>query len=446
MKFGVIDLVSRDSNCAANKDLSGGMGTRSHFGDGLLARIMQRAKRRSVVVPMLSAAYLVPVIRNRGHSCVYSQDIPEQSCDVFLINTSIIDYRNETAFAERLKARHPRSKVGFFGTFVSAKPELFAKHSDFLVVGEIEAVCLYDDIGREDFFSGEIRPRRTLDMDDLPSPDYGAFPYKRFSYWPALHRRPFVTLHASRGCPFACGYYCPHSVVQGSVYRSRSVDLLIQDVREMIARYGARSIQFRDPVFTLRKDRVHELCQGFHSAGVRVQWGCETRVDTLDRDLLTAMRDAGLRSINLGIEAFDERVMALSRRKAAGREHQNDMVKFCDRIGIKVTAFYIIGLPGDTPETVRRTIDYARKLNTHLAQVTISTPYPGTEYYDELARNNLLLTDDYEQYDINHLVFRHESFSPRELHRVRERFYREYYLRPSYLGMFLKCRIRDFLS
>jgi radical SAM superfamily enzyme YgiQ (UPF0313 family) len=169
-------------------------------------------------------------------------------------------------------------------------------------------------------------------------------------------------------------------------------------------------------------------------------------VDSLDRDLLTAMRSAGLRSINLGIEAFDDRVMELSKRKAVDREHQNDIVAFCDRIGIKVTAFYMIGLPGDTPATVRRTMDYARKLNTHLAQMTISTPYPGTGYYDEMAEKNLLLTDDFQQYDINHLVFRHESFSPRELHRLKERFYREYYLRPSYLGMFLKCRIRDFLS
>ncbi len=446
MRIGFVDLPAAEGGAAANKDLSGGMGTRSVFGYSPFSKLFQLFKERSVCVPVLSFAYLVPIVRQLGLECRYFTGIPDEECDVFLINSSIVDYRNELRAGERIMRQYPSARVGFFGTFASVRPKLFLDHSHFTVCGSVEALFLYDRPREERFFEGILRPSRELDIEDLSTPDYSLFDYRRFGYRPALVRKPFLTLLASRGCPCPCSYYCPYTIMQGSRYNPRSVTRLVEDVAEMTGRYGARSIQFRDPIFTLDRKRVELLCDRFREEGFDLHWGCETRPDSLDRDLLDRMHDAGLRNINLGIESSDAGIMRRNRRVAPERDHQEEMVRYCDSIGVKVTAFYIIGLQGDDRESVLETFRYARKLNTHLAQVTISTPYPGTEYFDDLESRGLLLTDDYEKYDINHLVFAHPEFTPEELFSLKERFYREYYLRLSWLWKFIRCQARDILS
>jgi anaerobic magnesium-protoporphyrin IX monomethyl ester cyclase len=442
LKIAVIDLKSENPDYATNKDLSGGMGTRTVIGKNPFARIIQYLKSRAVSIPLLSAAYLIPIIGGRGHQCLYFDRLPDQECDVYLVNSSIVDYRHEIRVAKELKSRYKDSKVGFFGTFATVKPEFF-KGFDFLVSGQVESLFLYDKFDEKGFFSGTIKPSRPLALDDLPTPDFGSFDYKRFRYWPALTKTPVLTLLSSEGCPFSCSYYCPYTILQGKRYNPRSVRKLIKDIERLKKDYGVRSIQFRDPIFSFQRKRVEDFCRQLCKRKIQLEWGCETRLDFLDRDLLKMMRGSGLRTINVGIESADENVMKASRRLAIKKRHQEDMISYCKNIGIKVNAFYILGQKDDTLESMEHTFRYACKLNTHIAQFTICTPYPGTDFYEDMERKGLLLTKNYEMYDINHLVYKHPRFTARELFSIKERYFILYYFRPAYMLDFIRWRIRD---
>ena len=183
---------------------------------------------------------------------------------------------------------------------------------------------------------------------------------------------------------------------------------------------------------------MKEFCNGLLNKKIKIKFGIETRLDLLDKEILLLMFKAGLRNINVGIETVEEDIAKLNKRKLIAVNHQEEIIKFCKKIGIKISAFYIFGLQGDTEESIKKTIDYAIKLNTNIAQFTISCPYPGTQYYETLKSKNLIIEDDFEKFDSSHIVFKHENITPEQLLKLREYAFRKYYFRPSYLVNFLR--------
>ncbi len=137
-----------------------------------------------------------------------------------------------------------------------------------------------------------------------------------------------------------------------------------------------------------------------------------------------------------------------NKRKLVEDNHQENLVAYCDELGINVSAFYILALEGETWETANRTIDYAIKLNTPLVRFSVSTPYPGTGFYNELKRKGAILTDNFENYTQFQLVFKHENFNPAQVRDLLSHAVRRYYFRPSYMWRMLKwtARRRFFLK
>ena len=162
-----------------------------------------------------------------------------------------------------------------------------------------------------------------------------------------------------------------------------------------------------------------------------------------DKELLVALHKAGLRVINIGIESVREDILKKSGRLPIGIKHQEDIIDFCKKTGIKVIAFYILGLKDDTKESILETIRYAKKLNTYLAQFTISTPYPGTKFYDDMKSR--ITTKDYSLYDANHLVYRHDNLAEKEIYRLKERAFVSYYFRPMWIFEYIKWSIKELL-
>lgn len=414
-----------------NKDLAGGMGTLSSFGRSFLVQLLGFVKGRTIKLPIISFAFLQAILKEKRYEVEYFEnDFLGGEFDAVLIYGSIVDFRNELVVTQRIKNKYPKTKIGFFGAFPTVRPEIF-KAADFVIRGEAESFFLYDFQNIENL-SGIIEAKKSLDLNDLPSPDFSGFPIKEYSYFPAIKEKPFLVLQASKGCPYSCYYYCPYGMIQGQNYRFRSAEKLVKDVETLVEKYGIKGLQFRDPTFGIDKNQVRAFCHGLINRKINIEFGIETRLDLLDKEILDLMFEAGLRNINVGIETTEEDVAKMNNRKLIQINHQEEIINYCKKLGIKVSAFYIFGLQGDTEESIKKTIAYAMKLNTNVAQFTISCPYPGTRYYDELKNKNLIIENDFEKFNANNVVFKHNNLSKEQLLKLQDFAFRKYYFRPKY--------------
>ena len=439
--IALVHILNEQKKYGLNKDLNGGLGTADDLGDSFALRVLKRIRRKWVRIPIVEIAFLQAVLQEQGHRVAYFEgSLPDSEFDLVLLYGSLVDYRHENRVCRELKEKLPAAKVGFFGPFPSRFPHLFDS-GDFVLAGEPEAFFA-NQFDRVEQLQGTVAVTSFPDVDALPTPSFEGFPIAKYRYLPAVTKAPFATLQASRGCPYSCRFYCTYGEYQGPKIRQRSARRVVDDIVYLKEKFSIKAIQFRDPIFGLKKSFVRELCDELSRRKVRIHWGMETRLDLLDEENLTGMFDVGLRHINVGIETTDAAVAKASKRPLVEQGHQYRIVKFCEKIGIKVTAFYILALERDTEETIRNTVRYATRLNTHLARFSVSTPYPGTGFYDRLDGQGRISTYDFEQYTQFHLVFEHENLSPTRVRRLLEEAYVRYYCRPSYWAMFLKWRIR----
>lgn len=399
-----------------NKDLNGGFGTRDDFGDSFFSKMLMRIKAKGVRLPVISFAFLQSILKGKGFEVSYTenfQPIISQSPDVILIYGTIVDYPNELRVFHELKRQYPQARVGFFGPFPAQLPHLF-KAADFVIKGEAEAFFMneYQSVAQ---LQGIISVKFLTDMDALPKPDFTNFPISSYSYSPVLLQRPFVTLQTSKGCPYSCRFYCVYGKQQGAVIRQRTAEKIADDMLWVQQQYGVKGVQFRDPVFGLKKGYIQEFVEALKQKNVKMVWGIETRLDLITISDLDAMYEVGLRNINVGIETPDIEIAQRNRRLLVNTLHQEEIVAYCKKKGINITAFYIFGLEGDTVESVEETIRYAKKLNTSTARFSVATPYPGTGFYDLLENENRIQTQNFSRYNQFSLVFRYAHLTKKIL-------------------------------
>lgn len=447
MKIALMNVENRRAEGAMNKDLAGGMGTFSYFGNSALSKLISFAKKKAVRIPVLSFAYLQAIFLQQGHEVDYLEmgnpSRIKKNYDLVLIYGSIVDYKYENKICKKIKEKCAGARVGFFGSFPTVRPDLFK--SDFVIVGEVESYFIYEfkDVKK---LSGLVEVKRAVELNDLPTPNFDGFPVSKYSYFPAIREKPFLTIQASRGCPFSCSYYCAYGMVQGPKYRKRDASKTVEDIEELIRKYKIKGLQFRDPTFGLDKEQMIEFARLMKLKNVKIKFGIETRLDCLDRKVLKILFDVGLRNLNVGIETIHGDVAKENKRKLVEIRHQEELVEYCDKLGVKISAFYIFGLLNDTEANIKKTVDYAVKLNTNVAQFCISCPYPGTKFYEELASKNLITEKNFEKFNSMNLVFRHDNLASERLLALKEYAFRKYYFRLGYLANFIKWRIKEFLS
>ena len=262
-------------------------------------------------------------------------------------------------------------------------------------------------------------------LDEIPFPAYHLLPMEKYE----MGSTKFAAILTSRGCPLQC-VFCSSSKLCGKMWRGRSPENVLEEIKLLREEYGAREVEFLDDTFTLDRERARAICGLIREEGVDVSWSCSSRVDTIDEGLARELKGAGCHSVYLGVESGSQRSLDFL-KKGISPGQARKAVAVLKKLGLNTVSTFIIGIPGETVRAVEKTINFAKKLDPTLAQFTILTPYPGTEIYEFARRNDLLLTGDWSKYTALDPVMKLPKLTARKLKGLLRRAYMSFYCRPS---------------
>jgi len=282
------------------------------------------------------------------------------------------------------------------------------------------------------------------DMDSLPYPAYHKIPNFPDGYHPHPPKstgKKWSSIMWSRGCPFFCNY-CNRENSFGLKFRNQSPEYVVNHIKSLHSKYGIEELTFYDDVMTLNRQSTIKLMEAMmpSNLGFNLTWDAETRVDLVDQELLYSMKKAGCRMISYGIE-HGEFIHEI-KGGTATLEQAEKAVKWTHKAKIDTVGYFMIGLPKETPQTVRKTIDFAKKLDCTYAQFAITMPFPGNKLYDEAVKSGLIHLDDtWEKFvyagvgsgGIQAPVLTTNVMSAKDLEFWAKKAYREFYFRPSYI-------------
>lgn len=265
------------------------------------------------------------------------------------------------------------------------------------------------------------------DLDTLPFPARHLFNLRAGGYM-KMEGDVVASVVSSRGCPFGCSF-CSTSRLTGLRWRARSPGNVGDELEEVGERYGYRSMAFVDDNFSLDPRRVERICDEIMERGLRLKWGCMSRVDTTVKNPRTVrkMAEAGCIRVYMGIESANQAVLE-SYRKRTNIEMIKKAINILRDNGIGVIGSFILGEIRETREMVERTIKFAKELDPEVAQFSILTPLPGTELWQRVK--DKIVKHDLELFDGVHAAMRTEFLEPEELEELLAKAYREFYLRP----------------
>jgi len=251
--------------------------------------------------------------------------------------------------------------------------------------------------------NGKVRttsPRPFIeDLDSVPFPAWHLFPIERYEIFNfASCKRPGALILGSRGCPYKCTFCCLK--IMGERRRKRSPGNIADEAQWLHERFGYRQISFTDPIFPMTKKEGLAFCRELVSRGLhrKLVWITETRVDLVDLELLSAMREAGLRRIMYGFEAGSPEGLE-SIQKHASLQAARHAVEITRRAGLEIIGFFMLGVPGDSRRSIERTIAFAKELDIDFAKFTVFSPFPGTKVYEQLlAQGKIPDTEQWERF------------------------------------------------
>lgn len=240
-----------------------------------------------------------------------------------------------------------------------------------------------------------------------------------------------TTIQTNRGCPSQC-IYCLAAPVSGRQLRLRSPENIVAEMRECVEQHNIRNFFFRADTFTINKPWVLEVCAAIAGSGLDVAWVCNSRVDTLDEARLHAMKKAGCWLVSLGVEVGTEAGLK-EIRKGTTLAQARAAVRLCRQLGIKTFCFYMVGLPWDDTASIAATAAFARELDSDFAEFHIAVPFPGTDLYDIVQREQLWIPGADGTYDHAHPAIRTRYLPAETVEKLRRRALLRFYLRPQYV-------------
>lgn len=263
------------------------------------------------------------------------------------------------------------------GNHITDMPDdgIAVKTFDALIKGDGELALLkIVEEGARGFINGIP----VQNIDELPMPDYDELKLERYNMM--LNGISGIIMNSSRGCCFNCGY-CGSAKLKK--WRPHSPERVLQEMILLYEKYGKRAFYFGDDIFTFDKNRVKKICNLIiNTFGERnITWRATTRSDLLDKELCKIMHDAGCDILSLGLESGNDMVLR-AMNKGMTVAQQREAVGWCHDVGIKVKGFFILGLPKETKETLRDTINFAKSLNLEYCDVYPLTPFPSTPIWD----------------------------------------------------------------
>ena len=372
--------------------------------------------------------------------------------------SSTAGFHNDVKLAEMMKSVKPSLKIAFVGPHVSVQPEqsLMASEAiDFVTYKEFDYAVRDFAAGKplEEIpgvtFRKEGRimatppPPQITNLDALPwvTPIYKRdLDVTKYNIPFLLH--PYIALYTTRGCPALCTFCLWPQTFDDHAWRERSVADTVAEVQQAIEMFpNVREIYFDDDTFTIRKERVLALCKEFKK--LKFTWSCNTRVHP-DYETLKAMKEAGCRLFIVGFESGDPQILK-NIKKGTTVEQGRQFMKNCKKLGLIVHGDFIIGLPGETRQTIQRTIEFAKEIDPETIQVSIAHAFPGTELYNYVTANGHFREDaqmtDGKGHQLPHIEY---PGLPREsMMEAVDRFYAEYYLRPRVIWRIVKKTFFD---
>lgn len=291
----------------------------------------------------------------------------------------------------------------------------------------------------DDIFVNMPRPF-VSDLNDLPIPLHHLLPLQ--SYRMPMMKGPFTFIVTSRGCPAGCTYCIKHVSYQYSV-RVRSPEKIVEELW-VLKKLGINNIHMYADLFTVNREQVVSLCKLIIEQGLKIKWTCNSRVDFVDEEMLQLMGKAGCWFMSWGIESGNEQILSHA-RKGAKPEQARQALVWSKKAGINNWGYFIIGLPGETEQTIRQTIEFAKGLPLDIALFHIAAPYPGTPFFFEVVKENWFRPGTrWEQVDMDkETVLDYPDLPAERLMYWQRRAFREWAFRPGPIFTYLKMFLSD---
>lgn len=422
---------------------------------------------RWVTVPPQGIAILAAVLRDKGYEVSVIDSVAEkltrqevlkrildENPDVVGFSATTLVVTNAARIAKAIKDIRPDIVTLLGGAHFSAVPvETLNRFPEFDlgVVGEgeytfpelLETLMENEDLAkvkgivyRED---GEpvFTPRRDLvqDLDSLPDPAWDLLPYLPKYYQHVtvrIDRVPSGSMLISRGCLKGECTFCARDFYSSKT-RINSPRRAVDMIKRLQAEYGIKSINFEDEDLLIFRKVLKQFCQLLIDEKVDITWAVSGRVDVIKPDLLELMKAAGCWSISYGVESGDQQVLD-NMKKHVSLEQIRDALQLTRESGISPKAFFMVGSPGETLETIRKTVDFALELPLDYFQMSYFVPLPGTEIYTNWQKYGTF-DDDWEKINIWNPIFIAHGLSREILERESMRAFRKFYLRPHIVWM-----------
>jgi len=413
----------------------------------------------------LGLLYIISSSRTRGHDVAlldgalfsnaraFEKRLFETDFDVLGLSAMTHNIGEAERIARLVQEKRPGTTVIIGGVHASTVPEeVTAECPDcYVMAGEgeeafpafLNAVAgkasLADVAGlfyREDGVLKSNPPKAISDLDALPFPAYDLADFSKYTV--GVHglffmRKPLTTLVTSRGCPFKCSF-CAKTALTGYSWRARSAENVLSEIELLVRKYGIREIHFEDDNIALKPERLVAICEGLLARRIDITWKCPHGIYAahLDRNVFDLMRRSGCYSLSFGVESGSDEILAKA-GKAADTSAIRRSVEAAHAAGIECIGFFIFGLEGETPETVRRTIDFAKSLPLDWAQFNLCVPFKGTPIRETYLQSGVVTEAALAMYDVDHAIVDLPGLSARDLKAWRLRAFREFYLRPGIL-------------
>ncbi len=378
--------------------------------------------------------------------------------DLIIMSTSTPTVVNDARIAELLKDHYPNAKIGFVGPHTMVLPVETLENSraiDFVTTGEFDYVVAKIASGvpleRVDGIAfrknGSIR--RTPDI--LPVENLDALPfvtpiYARDLtieyYYNGYLQHPYVSLYTGRGCRARCTFCLWPQTISGHAYRVRSTENVCEEMALAKGLFPrVKEYFFDDDTFTDNAARAEEIAKKIKNLGIT--WSCNSRAN-VPKATLAALKESGLRLLTVGFESGNQKILN-NIKKGIRLDQAREFVKATKELGILVHGAFILGLPGETPETIEETLRFAKEIDPYSIQVSLVAPYPGTEIYAQGIREGWIVRegDGLIKDGVQNAAISYSGLSREEIFEAVERFYRRFYLRPRPILRILKEMLQD---
>ncbi len=374
---------------------------------------------------------------------------------LLIIHTSTPSFGNDVKVAEAFKASNPEMMIGFIGAKVAVQPVeslerapvldfVCGNEFDFTIkeiaegkpLDEVQGIWWRNDAG--EIVKNEDRPL-LMNMDELP---FVVDVYKKHlrmeDYFIGYLKHPYVSIYTGRGCKSHCTFCLWPQTVGGHKYRTRSVENVIAEVKRTIELFpGVKEIMFDDDTFTDNLPRAEAIAKELGK--LKISWCCNAKAN-VPYETLKILKENGLRLLLVGYESGNQQILH-NIKKGMRIDVAKRFTADCHKLGIKIHGTFIVGLPGETRETLKETISFAKEINPHTIQVSLAAPYPGTFLFNQAVQEGWLDIANAELIDehgVQIAPLHYPHLSHKEIFDAVEEIYRQFYFRPSKILSILK--------